>query len=147
MIAAKAVATVVVGVASMVVAFAIGALGNLVGTAITGTPRSGTSRVADLLDIVLANVLGMLIGFMLGVLIRNSAGAIVGYFVYTFVLPTLSALLAANASLVARPPRPGSTSTSRRARCSTATWPRRTGPTSPPPAASGWSSPWPSGSG
>ena len=31
----------------------------------------------------------MLIGFMLGVLIRNSAGAIVGYFVYGFVLAGL----------------------------------------------------------
>ena len=48
--------------------------------------------------IVLANVLGMLIGFTLGVVIRNSAGAIVGYFVFTLVLPTLSGLLAANAA-------------------------------------------------
>ena len=30
--------------------------------------------------------------------IRNSAGAIVGYFVFTLVLPTLSGLLAANAA-------------------------------------------------
>ena len=44
---------------------------------------------------MLANVLGLLMGFMLGVLIRNSAGAIVGYFVYSFVLPTLFELLAA----------------------------------------------------
>ena len=43
---------------------------------------------------MLANVLGLLVGFMLGVLIRSSAGAIVAYFVYSFVLPTLSALLA-----------------------------------------------------
>ena len=43
-------------------------------------------------------MLGMLIGFTLGVVIRNSAGAIVGYFVFTLVLPTLSGLLAANAS-------------------------------------------------
>ena len=43
----------------------------------------------------LANVLNMLIGFMLGVLIRNSPGAIVGYFVYSFVLSTLSMALAA----------------------------------------------------
>ena len=33
-------------------------------------------------------------GFTLGVLFRNSAAAIVGYFVYAMVLPTLSALLA-----------------------------------------------------
>ena len=36
----------------------------------------------------------MLVGFMLGVVIRNSAGAIVAYFVYSFVLPTLAAVLA-----------------------------------------------------
>ena len=46
------------------------------------------------MTITLANVLGMMIGFMLGVLIRNSAGAIVGYFVFAFVLPTISGLLA-----------------------------------------------------
>ena len=50
--------------------------------------------VNQVLSIILANVLGMLVGFMLGVLIRNSAGAVVGYFVFAFVLPTLSALLA-----------------------------------------------------
>ncbi len=97
-IGAKAVATVVVGVTSMVVAMAIGALGNIVGTTITGTPRVWDDSVQHLGLIVLANVLGMLIGFTLGVVIRNSAGAIVGYFVFTLVLPTLSGLLAANAA-------------------------------------------------
>ena len=47
---------------------------------------------------MLGSVLGMLFGFMLGVLIRNSAGAIVAYFVYSLVLPPLVELLAANAS-------------------------------------------------
>ncbi len=37
-IAAKAVATVIIAVASMIVAMVIGALGNILGTAITGTP-------------------------------------------------------------------------------------------------------------
>ena len=78
----------------MVIAFAIGALGNVVGTAITGTDRSGTCRSRTCSTSSLANVLGLLVGFMLGVLIRNSAGAIVGYFVYSLVLPTLFALLA-----------------------------------------------------
>ncbi len=36
----------------------------------------------------------MSIGFMLGVLIRNSAGAIVGYFVYSLLLPTITTVLA-----------------------------------------------------
>jgi ABC-2 type transport system permease protein len=37
----------------------------------------------------------MLVGFTLGVLFRSSAAAIVGYFVYSLVLPTLSGMLAA----------------------------------------------------
>jgi len=39
-------------------------------------------------------VLGLLVGFMLGVLLRSSAGAIVGYFVFSLLLPTLSPVLA-----------------------------------------------------
>ena len=87
-IAAKAVATLIVAVASMLVAMVIGALGNILGTAITGTPTVWDASFVQLSEIVLANVLGMLLGFMLGVLIRNSAGAIVGYFVFSLVLPT-----------------------------------------------------------
>ena len=113
-ISAKAVASVIVGVASMVVAMGIGALGNVVGTAITGTPQVWNDSFVHLSEIVLANVLGMLIGFTLGVVIRNSAGAIVGYFVFTLVVPTLSGLLAANAAWW-KTPSPGWTSTSRRA--------------------------------
>src|SRR4051812_16806214 len=97
-VSAKFAGAVVIGVGSMFVAMAIGALGNIVGTAITGTPLVWDDTVGHLALIVLANVLGMLVGFTLGVVLRNSAGAIVGYFVFTLVLPTLSALLAANAS-------------------------------------------------
>jgi hypothetical protein len=43
---------------------------------------------------VVGNILGLLTGFMLGVLIRNSAGAITGYALYTFLLPAVFALWA-----------------------------------------------------
>ena len=46
--------------------------------------------------IVLATVLNMLIGFMLGLLLRNSAAALVAYFVYQFVLSSLTVLLASS---------------------------------------------------
>ena len=95
-ITAKLAVTLAVGVVSMLVAAAIGALGNVVGTAIRGTDTVWNVSATELAYIVLGNVLGMLVGFMLGVLVRNSAGAIVGYFVYGFVLPPLSMLLAAN---------------------------------------------------
>jgi hypothetical protein len=95
-ITAKAMAAVLVGVVSIPLAFAIGAVGNLVGTAIAGTGTVWDMTLAHGALIVLGNVLGMLVGFMLGVLIRSSAGAIVGYFVFAFVLPTLSEVLAAS---------------------------------------------------
>ena len=56
----------------MPVAFGIGALGNVVGTAIAGVPAVWDLTATNLLTIVLANVLGLLVGFMLGVLIRSS---------------------------------------------------------------------------
>ncbi|MCW2797333.1 ABC transporter permease [Nocardioides sp.] len=91
---AKGIVAVGIGVASMVVALAIGALGNIVGSAIAGVPTVWDDGFGFLSGVVLFNVLGMLVGFMLGLLIRNSAGAIVAYFVYSFVLPTLAMLLA-----------------------------------------------------
>jgi ABC-2 type transport system permease protein len=84
---AKILATLIIAVGSMVLALAVGALGNVVGSAIAGVDTVWDVTFQDFLLIVLANVLGMLAGFMLGIVIRNSPGAIVGYFVITFVLP------------------------------------------------------------
>jgi hypothetical protein len=95
-IMAKAISSVAVGVVSMLVALAIGAVGNLVGTAITGTTPIWDIAFSDSLYIVIGNVLGLLSGFMLGMLIRNSPGALVGYFVYTFMLSGLFELLSAS---------------------------------------------------
>lgn len=93
---AKAIVAVGIGVASMALAMVIGAAGNVAGTAIAGVDTVWDAGVMDLSLIVLGNVLGLLSGFMLGVVIRNSAGAIVAYFVYSFMLPTLSMVLAAS---------------------------------------------------
>lgn len=93
-IKAKLIGTVGIGIISMFVALAIGAVGNVVGTSIAGVGTTWDITPHDFSLIVLANVLGMLIGSMLGLLIRNSAGAIVGYFVYTVLLPTVFGTLA-----------------------------------------------------
>jgi len=93
-IRAKAVVAITLGAISIGVALAIGALGNILGTAIAGVPTVWDISGNQIAMLVLANVLNLLIGFMLGVLIRNSPGAIVGFVVYSFVLPTLSMLLA-----------------------------------------------------
>lgn len=97
-ITAKAVVAVSTAVVSMVVAFAIGAVGNVVGTAIAGTDLVWDMGLDDFFYIVGANSLGLMMGFMLGVLIRSSAGAIVAYFVYSLVLPPLAEVLAASQS-------------------------------------------------
>ena len=91
---AKAVATLIVGIASMAIAFAVGALGNVLGAAINGTDAVWNVSLAHAGQILLGNLVGMSIGFTLGVVLRNSAAAIVGYFVVSLVLPGILELLA-----------------------------------------------------
>ena len=77
-VGAKLTVSVIVGALSIVVALGIGALGNLLGAAVAGVDPVWDISLNQALSIVLANVLGLLFGFMLGVLIRNSPGALVG---------------------------------------------------------------------
>lgn len=93
-LAAKAIVAIAVGAVAIGVALAIGALGNVVGAAIVGVDPVWDISLTQALTLVFANVMNLMIGFMLGVLIRNSPGAVVGYFVYGFVLPPLTMLLA-----------------------------------------------------
>ena len=93
-ITAKAISSVIIAVAAMALTFAVGALGNLLSAAVTGTALVWDVTVTQCLYYALGMVLSLLIGFMLGVLIRSSTGAIVAYFVLTFVLPTIFGLLA-----------------------------------------------------
>jgi ABC-2 type transport system permease protein len=93
-IGAKAFATFVVGVVSMAVAFAVGAVGNLLGSTIMGLDTVWGVSLAAAAQVLLGNLVGMAIGFTLGVVLRNSAAAIVGYFVVSLVLPGILALLA-----------------------------------------------------
>jgi hypothetical protein len=95
-IRAKLAVTVLIGLASMALALAVGALGNVIGTGLKGVDTTWDLSFTAILYIVGADLIGMMIGFMLGVLMRNSPGAIVTYFSYWFVIPTLSGLLAAN---------------------------------------------------
>ena len=94
-IGAKLAVALGVGVVSMLAAFGIGALGNLLGAAIVGVDPVWDISAGDFAGLILFQIINMLIGFTLGVLFRNSAGAIVGYFVYGFVLGTITTVLAA----------------------------------------------------
>jgi hypothetical protein len=93
-IAAKAFATFAVGVGSMAVAFAVGALGNVAGSTLAGVDTVWDIPWSTAAQIVLGNLVGMAIGFTLGVVLRNSASAIVGYFVVSLVMPGILVLLA-----------------------------------------------------
>ena len=93
-VAAKAVACVGVAVTTVPLTLAVGALGNLAGTALPGITPVWDVTVTSMLTIVLSNVLGVLVGFVLGILVRGSVGAVVAYFVYALVLPALAVVLA-----------------------------------------------------
>jgi ABC-2 type transport system permease protein len=93
-ITAKALACLGVAIVTIPFAFAVGALGNIVGTSIAGVAPVWDLTVTNLLTIMLANVLAMMVGFMLGVVIRSSAAALAAYFIYQFLLPSLALLLA-----------------------------------------------------
>lgn len=96
-IAAKAVVTLIVGVVSMVIAMGVGAVGTLIGSAVNGVDPVWDMSGGLLATVVLGQVLGMFSGFMLGVLFRSSAAAIIGYFVYAMVFPGIfGALSSAN---------------------------------------------------
>jgi ABC-2 type transport system permease protein len=93
-IGAKAIATLLVGLGSMAVAFAVGALGNVAGSALAGVDTVWDISLSMAPQMVLGDLVGMAIGFTLGVVLRNSAAAIVGYFVVSFVMPGVLVLLA-----------------------------------------------------
>jgi ABC-type transport system involved in multi-copper enzyme maturation permease subunit len=93
---AKLIASVAVGVASMVLTFAAGALGNVVSGTVTGNELVWDVTLTQALYFILGNISSLLIGFMLGVLIRSSTGAVVAFFIYTFLVPTLLGLLASS---------------------------------------------------
>jgi len=93
-VGAKAIATLLVGLGAVSVAFAVGALGNVAGSALAGVDTAWDIPLSMALQMVLYNLVGMAFGFALGVVLRNSAAAIVGYFVASLVMPGILALLA-----------------------------------------------------
>jgi hypothetical protein len=90
----KTISSVTVAIASMLFAFVIGAVGNVVGSTIAGTSMVWDVSIGNALTIVLGNLTCLLTGTMIGMLVRSSAGGLVTYFVLTLVLPTLSGILA-----------------------------------------------------
>ena len=93
-IAAKALVGVLLTLATVVVAIAVGAVCNVLYGLIEGN-ADWTFGWPDLFAFVLTQVLAMLGGFALAALLLNTPAAIVLFFVYKWVLPGLFALGAA----------------------------------------------------
>ncbi len=95
-ILAKVIASLAVGVASMLFALVVGVVGNLVGTTIAGTDLVWDVSFTHALTIVLGSLLCLLTGTTLGILFRSSPVALVAYFVYSLLVPTVSGVLASS---------------------------------------------------
>ena len=94
-VVAKFIAGVALGGAVLVVAFVLAALGTLFGIVTGGSPEWSLDGNLMFNGFVLANLIGIFIGFAIGMLIMNTAGAIVAYFVYSLILPTAIGILSA----------------------------------------------------
>ena len=95
-IAAKVIASLTVGVVAMVFALVIGLLGNLAGTAIAGTELVWDVSFAHGVNIIVGSLLCLLTGTMLGVLFRSTPVALVAYFIYALLVPTVFEILASS---------------------------------------------------
>ncbi|PKH39553.1 ABC transporter permease [Nocardioides alpinus] len=90
----KAVALVAVSVPATALAFAVGACGNVVASWISGQDAVWDQSVSAVPYLLLSLALSLAVGLACGTLIRSSAGAVVGFFVFSFVFPPLLGLLA-----------------------------------------------------
>ena len=120
MVLAKAIAAVLVTIPATGAAFGVGALGNVAGAAMADVPAVWNQSFVEVGSFALGQTLLLLVGFVLGALIRNSSGAIVAYMLYGFVAPGLLASwrLVRTGS---RMPAPGWTRSTARMRCYVAT--------------------------
>jgi hypothetical protein len=90
-VVAKLATALVAAVGAMLTALGFGALGNLLAGAIHGAPAGDWHMtLAGLSNSVMLQLMALLMGFAFGMLIRNSAAAIVLY----FVIPTIWSILA-----------------------------------------------------
>ena len=87
---AKLLAVLLLGLLAVLVAFALAALGNVLGQSLQDGDGSWAFGVEGFRDILVLQLLGVLQGLALGMLIMNTAGAIVTY----FALPAAVGILA-----------------------------------------------------
>jgi ABC-type transport system involved in multi-copper enzyme maturation permease subunit len=88
-IIAKLACSVLLATGAVVLGLLLGVLGNLLFAAVNGGGPVWGVPVTEVLGFFLLQLLGLLTGFTFGMVLINTAAAIVLYFVYSFVLPGL----------------------------------------------------------
>ena len=91
---AKAIGMSLVAVPATALAFTVGAGGNVVASWISGNDTVWDQDLVAVPYVLLSLTLTLAMGLVCGTLIRNSAGAIVAFFIFSFVIPPLLGLLA-----------------------------------------------------
>ncbi len=92
-VVAKFLAGFALAVAVLVLAALIAVVGTLVGSAAGASPEWTVDGNLLFNGFVLSNAIGVLIGFAIATLIMNTPAAIVGYFVYSLILPIAVGIL------------------------------------------------------
>ena len=92
-VVAKLLAGLILAACVMVLAALMAVIATLFGSLTGGTPEWGVDGNLIFNGFVLANVIAVLVGFAIATLLMNTPGAIVAYFVYTFILPTAVGIL------------------------------------------------------
>jgi ABC-2 type transport system permease protein len=91
---AKLLAVVLLGLVAVTVALALAAVGNQLGQALQDGAGDWTSGTSGLRDVLVLQLLGVVQGLALGMLIMNSAGAVVAYFAIPAVWGILTSTVA-----------------------------------------------------
>ena len=92
---AKFIAGLVLGASVLVTAFVLAALGTIFGMVTGGSPEWSLDGHLLFNGFVLSNLIGIFIGFAIGMLLMNTPAAIVGYFAYSLILPIAVGILSA----------------------------------------------------
>lgn len=95
---AKFLAGLALAVSVMVLAGLVAVIGTLVGIATGGSPSWSVDANLLFNGFILANLVGILVGFAIAMLLMNTPAAIVAYFAYSLVLPGAVGILAALSS-------------------------------------------------
>ncbi len=94
-VTAKFIAGVGLAAGVMVLAAVVAVVGTVIGSLTGGTPEWSVDGHLLFNGFVLANVIGIFVGFAIAMLLMNTPGAIVGYFAYSLILPIAVGILSA----------------------------------------------------